>query len=235
MATYIRVDRTRQLVATAQQRMAENRFLQQDQREQQAAQQQITQSVEARRQALAPAGAFLQGGKRRQGPAEEPTGLMRRKDYYMLFLFDFVTVPFQSYVQADITYGQLPLVSIRDDYNPNGRNALMHLAATTRQKKRVDAAIKQGFEAIAPGNTGIWQQFTSGRVPYTKNVISKPVARSSVSLKVIGSSDIDSERIQGIYVSYGQIGKWSDWQLVAGIFFPSFEQTIQIVWSKPTP
>ena len=233
MATYIRVDRTRQLVATAQQQMAENRFLQQDQREQQAAQQQITQSVEARRQALAPAGAFLQGGKRRQGPAEEPSSLMRRKDFYILFLFDFVTGGIGGYVEADVTYNQLPLVSIRDDYNPSGRNAIMHLATTARQKKRVDAAIKQGFEAIAPGNTGIWQQFTSGRVPYTKNVISKPVVRSSVPLKVIGSSN-ESERIQGISVSYGQIGKWSDWQLVAGIFFPSFEQTIQIVWSKPT-
>lgn len=233
MATYIRVDRTRQLVATAQQQMAENRFLQQDQREQQAAQQQITQSVEARRQALAPAGAFLQGGKRRQGPAEEPTGLMRRKDFYVLLFFDFVTTAIGKYVEADVSYGQLPLVGIRDEFNPVGRGALMHLATTTRQKKRDDAAIKQGFEEIYPGNTEIWQQFTSGGVPYTKNVISKPIARSSVPLTVIGTSNIS--RIQSISVSYGQIGKWGDWQIVAGDFFPSFEQTIQIVWSKPTP
>jgi len=228
MATYIRVDRTGELVARAQQQMAENRFLQQERRELQAAQQQIIQ-----RQALAVAGAFLQGGRRRLGLPEEPTSLIRRKDFYLLLFFDLVTSAIGKYAQADVSYNQSPLISKRDDFNPAGRQALMHLAITTAQKKVVDAAIEQAFEAMFPGNTGIWQQFVSGGVPYTKNVISKPAIGSSVPLTVAGTSN--DSRMQGVYASYGQVGKWGDWQLVAGDFAPSFQQTIQIIWSKPTP
>lgn len=82
MATYIRVDRTRQLVATAQQQMAENRFLQQDQREQRAAQRQITQSIEAQRQAPSGGRSFWQSrGRRGAGPIEEPIAIaFKRKE-----------------------------------------------------------------------------------------------------------------------------------------------------------